>query len=272
MTTQLLINDSWVLERAGYFSSSFSGFLSSLTGGLDLSSKIRGGLEIASKFASSKNLKDLGIPEFIKPLVSKISSSFGEDLSKQVQTMIESSMNEVDKDLTESFTKKEKSQQDALAAVDKKRQEKKLKIDKRLAQLDAKFADIDDSLGQKIALRLFGENVNSLTKALYDVAKERGITNEGVLYLIQMLPELEALMYFMNVRKFYRDHTAHSLRVAALGDFLLEKKSPLGVIEAVIKDQLDFTKEEVRTAWWFTGLLHDIGTPLEKLSTSVNWS
>ncbi len=114
--------------------------------------------------------------------------------------------------------------------------------------------------------------MDSLVEALYSVAKERGITNKEILNIIRALPEFEALMYIMNVRKFYRDHTAHSLRVAALGDFLLDKKGLAGGIEGFIMDKLQFTKEEVRTTWWFTGLLHDIGTPLAKLSTSLNWS
>ena len=124
----------------------------------------------------------------------------------------------------------------------------------------------------KIADDLFGAGIFSLGNALYDVAKERGIKNEGVLRLIKMLPEFEALMYFLNVRKYYRDHCAHQLRVAVLGDFLLDLKSEAGSIEGVIKDKLDMSSEEVRTAWWFTGLLHDTGIPLAQLCTAINWS
>jgi hypothetical protein len=124
----------------------------------------------------------------------------------------------------------------------------------------------------KIADDLFGAGIFSLSEALHDVAKERGITNEGVLRLIRTLPEFEAFMYFLNVRKYYRDHCAHQLRVAALGDFLLDLTSKAGDIEGVIKDKFGFSSEEVRTAWWFAGLLHDTGIPLAKLCTSVNWS
>ncbi len=124
----------------------------------------------------------------------------------------------------------------------------------------------------EVAGELFGAGIFSLSRALYDVAKERGIKHEGMLYLIKMLPEFEALMYFLNVRKFYRDHCAHQLRVTALGDFLLDLESGAGGIEGVIRDRLNLSSDQVRTAWWFTGLLHDTGIPLAKLSTAVNWS
>ncbi|MFX1564760.1 MAG: hypothetical protein ACFFCH_02095, partial [Promethearchaeota archaeon] len=67
-------------------------------------------------------------------------------------------------------------------------------------------------------------------------------------------------------------HTAHSLRVATLGDFFLEKKGNAGELEGLLTEKMNLSKEEVRTTWWFTGLLHDVGTPLAKLATSLNWS
>jgi hypothetical protein len=76
----------------------------------------------------------------------------------------------------------------------------------------------------------------------------------------------------LNVRKFYRDHCAHQLRVAVLGDFLLDFESNAGGMEGIIRDKLGFSADEVRTAWWFVGLLHDTGMPLSRLSTAVNWS
>jgi len=130
---------------------------------------------------------------------------------------------------------------------------------------------VSTSLG-KIADELFGAGIFSLSEALHDVAKERGITNEGILRLIKALPEFEALLYYFNVRKFYRDHCAHQLRVAVLGDFLLDLTSPAGGIEGIIKDKIGLSSEQVRTAWWFAGLLHDTGIPLAKLSVAVNWS
>jgi len=124
----------------------------------------------------------------------------------------------------------------------------------------------------KMAEELFGAGIFTLSDALYNVAKERGISNESVLRLIKMLPEFEALMYFLNVRKYYRDHCAHQLRVAVLGDFLLDLKSKAGNLEDIIREKLDLSSEQVRTAWWFTGLVHDTGIPLAKLCTAINWS
>ena len=39
-----------------------------------------------------------------------------------------------------------------------------------------------------------------------------------MLYLIKALPDLEAFLYSTSVKKYYRDHTEHALRVAVLGD------------------------------------------------------
>lgn len=79
-------------------------------------------------------------------------------------------------------------------------------------------------------------------------------------------------MYFLNVRKYYRDHCPHQMRVAVLGDFLLDFKSQAGSIKGIIRDQLDLSSEEIRIAWWFAGLLHDTGIPLAKLCIAINWS
>jgi len=79
-------------------------------------------------------------------------------------------------------------------------------------------------------------------------------------------------MYYLNVKKYYRDHCAHQLRVAILGDFLLDLESNVGPVGDLLKEKLGFSSEEMRTAWWFAGLLHDTGIPLAKLSTAVNWS
>ena len=220
-----MIDDSWVLSRAGHFSSSFSNFLSQISLNIPEVKKkeMQGKLEETIKrkmektdkiltsrdFTKLKKLNNVDVPVWIKPFVSRI--------MKDVQEQVSSGL--------------------------------------------AQIAD-----------NLFGAGIFSLSDALYDVAKERGIGNESVLRLIRTLPEFEAFMYFLNVRKYYRDHCAHQLRVAVLGDFLLDLTSPAGGIEGVIKDKLDFSSEELRTAWWFAGLLHDTGIPLAKLCTSVNWS
>lgn len=202
-----IIDDSWVLSRAGYFSHSFSDFLSRLAPGM--SEKERREVEKAARILGPHGVDELDLPMWVKPFASKIMQR----VSKQVSSKL------------------------------------------------AKVAD-----------NLFGAGIFSLSDALYDVAKERGITHEGVLHLIKMLPEFEALMYFLNVKKYYRDHCAHQLRVAVLGDFLLDLKSDAGSIERIIRDKLDLSSEEVRTAWWFAGLLHDTGIPLAKLCTAINWS
>jgi hypothetical protein len=145
-------------------------------------------------------------------------------------------------------------------------------LERRLGEIDTRITKLSDEIMHKVQSKLLGINQKELAKALYDVAVERGVSNEGLLRLIEMMPEFEALMYFLNVRKFYRDHTAHSLRVAVLGDYLLDKKAKAGELSGVIKDQLSLSIDQVRTAWWFSGLLHDIGTPLEKLTDALNWA
>ena len=113
----------------------------------------------------------------------------------------------------------------------------------------------------------------SLSATLFDVSKEKGIQNEGLLYLIRSLPDLEAFLYSTSVQKYYRDHTEHTLRVAVLGDFLLEQDMGQGKLISILSDMLDIEKVEIKEkVWWITSLLHDIGYPLGKISTSVNFS
>jgi hypothetical protein len=75
MSERLPINDSWVLERTGHFSSSFSSFISDITGGVSLSAEIREGISEALKLSTPEGQKELGIPAFISPLVTKLTSS-----------------------------------------------------------------------------------------------------------------------------------------------------------------------------------------------------
>ncbi|MBU7016597.1 MAG: hypothetical protein HXS44_03755 [Theionarchaea archaeon] len=113
----------------------------------------------------------------------------------------------------------------------------------------------------------------SLASALYDVTKERGIDSEGILYLIQSLPDLESFLYSTSVKKYYRDHTEHQLRVAVLGDFLLEQDLEQGTLQGIIADILDIGKPLLKEKiWWIVGLIHDIGYPLSKMTTAVNWA
>jgi hypothetical protein len=119
---------------------------------------------------------------------------------------------------------------------------------------------------------LTGKRKN-LSSALYDVSKERGIESEGLLYLIQALPDLEAFLYSTSVRKYYRDHTEHALRVAVLGDFLLEQDLGNGRLEGIISELTGIEKNSLKERfWWIAGLLHDIGYPLGKMTTAVNYS
>ncbi|MFX0143699.1 MAG: hypothetical protein ACFE9C_06435, partial [Candidatus Hodarchaeota archaeon] len=112
-----------------------------------------------------------------------------------------------------------------------------------------------------------------LSTALYDVSKERGIESEGLLYLIRALPDLEAFLYSTSVKKYYRDHTEHALRVAVLGDFLLEQDLGHGTIESIISDLTELDKKLLKEKfWWITGLVHDVGYPLGKMTTAVNYS
>jgi len=113
----------------------------------------------------------------------------------------------------------------------------------------------------------------SLSSALYDVSKDRGIESKGLLYLIKALPDLEAFLYSTSVKKYYRDHTEHALRVAVLGDFLLEQDLGQGVLSGVISDLTELDKNLLKDKyWWVTGLIHDIGYPLGKMTTAINYS
>lgn len=116
---------------------------------------------------------------------------------------------------------------------------------------------------------LTGERKN-LSSALFDVKKERGIDTQGLLYLIKSLPDLETFLYYTSVRKYYRDYTEHALRVAVLGDFLLDQEIEQGMNKRIISDltgiEIEALKEEF---WWIMGLLHDIGYPLAKISDDI---
>lgn len=113
----------------------------------------------------------------------------------------------------------------------------------------------------------------SLSSALYDVTKERGIDFKGILYLIKSLPDLESFLYSTSVKKYYRDHTEHQLRVAVLGDFLLEQQIEQGALLSIIAELTEMDKSLIKDKiWWVAGLIHDIGYPLSKMTTAVNWS
>lgn len=134
---------------------------------------------------------------------------------------------------------------------------------------------LEKSLGTEMDIHidfLTGKR-KSLSSALYDVTKERGIDYEGILYLVESLPDLESFLYSTSVKKYYRDHTEHQLRVAVLGDFLLEQDTEQGILSGIIAEVLELDtlllKDKI---WWIAGLIHDIGYPLSKMTTAVNWS
>ncbi|MHA2185028.1 MAG: hypothetical protein ACXAAI_08520, partial [Promethearchaeota archaeon] len=113
----------------------------------------------------------------------------------------------------------------------------------------------------------------NLASTLYDVSKERGIKSSGLLYLIKALPDLEAFLYSTSVKKYYRDHTEHALRVAVLGDFLLEQDLGQGSMDGIISELTNIDKKVLKEElWWIVGLVHDIGYPLGKMTTAVNYS
>lgn len=267
MSHRLIINDSWVLDRNGLFSSSFSGFIKGMTGGFDLSAPMKDGLAIARSAT-----KGLG-SDLVEPIFGTVESALGIQLPPAVREKLQRKLDLAEKRAQQRLDEAQEQYDQKLDEVMREKEKAyDAKIEQRLAQMEAEQDKQENSIGQKIASQLFSVKMDSLVEALHSVAQERGITNEQLLRIIRALPEFEALMYIMNVRKFYRDHTAHSLRVAALGDYLLDKEGVAGSLEGLLMEKLGFTKDQVRTTWWFTGLLHDIGTPLAKLSKSLNWS
>jgi hypothetical protein len=247
---RLKIDDMWVLAQAGYRSRGFATFLSGLARDLDLPPDARKELEKADQMLSPQGLEKMGVPGFVQPLVSSVLRSLDPVLSSKIREGVRRSQERLSPEKSEQL------------------EEKFSKLDKKLEKLD----NLGSVISDRVAGKLLRTGQASVAKALLDVARERGVTNKDLLRLIEMMPEFEALMYFLNVRKFYRDHTAHSLRVAVLGNFLIDAKSSAGSLEGIIKDALGLAGPEVRTAWWFAGLLHDIGIPLANLFTSLNWS
>jgi len=140
-------------------------------------------------------------------------------------------------------------------------------VEKELKNSQSELEELDFDIGM-----ITGQQ-KSLSSALYDVSKDRGIESKGLLYLIKALPDLEAFLYSTSVKKYYRDHTEHALRVAVLGDFLLEQDLGQGVLSGVISDLTGLDNNLLKDKyWWVTGLIHDIGYPLGKMTTAINFS
>ncbi|NVM37939.1 MAG: hypothetical protein HWN81_20265 [Candidatus Lokiarchaeota archaeon] len=230
------IDDDWILNRISGQSNSFSQWLSNIMNSVE------------------KTLEEV-YPEAL------------EEFKKDKKLV---SFKDLDKDLSEAqkeldklgfFGKRIPSFATKILSGIQKPIEKHIK--KYLKDIEGLDLDLDFITGKK----------KDLSTALFDVSKERGIESEGLLYLIRALPDLEAFLYSTSVRKYYRDHTEHALRVAVLGDFLLEQDLGQGSLEGVISELTELDKNLLKDKfWWITGLLHDIGYPLGKMTTAVNYS
>jgi len=193
MPNRLTINDIWVLEREGSFSSSFSGFLHNITGGLNLRDTIKAGLDVA------RTMTDFGDTGFVKPLLDKIWGTLGVDLKPEMREKIQKKLDRRQKEAHRKIDEAEKQAQKTIEETVAKRETKFEALEQRIAQHETDLEAMETTVGQQVASQLFSTKMVSLIEALYSVAKERGITNEKILKIIKALPEFEALMYFMNV-------------------------------------------------------------------------
>ena len=231
--------------------------------------------------------------DWVLKRVSKQSTSFSswiKDLVSNVTKMVQDQKPEI----AAAVAKSEQDLPDLVAMEEhvKKAEENIAKLNKkmdRLGSIGSYISNLTTGIQSKITQELtskgiYGPETNtsidfirgkrkSLASALYDVAKERGITNEGILYLIQSLPDFESFLYGTSAGKFYRDHTEHQLRVAVLGDFLLEQDVGNGQLLGIISELSGLDKDNLKNeVWWMMGLIHDIGYPLQKMTDSINYS
>ncbi|TET28040.1 MAG: hypothetical protein E3J70_10685, partial [Candidatus Heimdallarchaeota archaeon] len=237
---EYVINDDWVLQRVTKESSSFSEWAKNLVATL-------------TKVMEEK-----------RPEIAQELQKTKHDLPDMVQ--MEESLKKAEKELAGANLKLDRlgSLGSYITKLTTNIQSSVIsKIDKELSGLDSPDINIDFIRGKR----------KSLSSALYDVAKERGIDSEGILYLIQSLPDLESFLYSTSAGKYYRDHTEHQLRVAVLGDFLLEQDLGRGTLLNHISDLTEIDKTLIKEkVWWVMGLIHDIGYPLQKMTTSINYS
>jgi hypothetical protein len=243
--TKYVINDKWVLDKVSSESKSFSSWISNL-------------MDVIEKSLGEKN------PEMLAEFKKE------KDLH---------SLKNLDQDLVDAQKELAKAQNELgnLGFLGKKIKNFGQNIFKQVTQSM-------DSMMEKSIKSTSSEDLDfeldwltgkrkDLSTVLYDVTKERGINFEGILYLIKSLPDLEAFLYSTNVRKYYRDHTEHALRVAVLGDFLLEQDLGNGRLLGIISELSEIDKDILKDKlWWITGLIHDIGYPLGKMTTAVNYS
>ncbi|MHA1213041.1 MAG: hypothetical protein ACTSSH_11320 [Candidatus Heimdallarchaeota archaeon] len=240
--TDYLINDDWVLERVSKESTSFKGWVSNL---IDTVSKAIGETrpDIAEKLKQEK--KEL--PELV-----------GTDAKlDEIETKIKAATNKIK----------------GLGSLGGYISNLTSNIQGYIAKNLQNISGLDPMIDSDINIDFITGKRKSLSSTLYDVAKERGIKSEGILYLIQSLPDLESFLYSTSAGKYYRDHTEHQLRVAVLGDFLLEQDIGHGTLLNHIADLTELDKNHLKDEiWWITGLIHDIGYPLQKMTTSINFA
>ncbi|MFX0034217.1 MAG: hypothetical protein ACFE9I_01090 [Candidatus Hermodarchaeota archaeon] len=230
------INDDWILNRISGQSSSFSKWFSDLMSSVEktLQEIHPEALEELKKNKSFATLKDLDKDLALAQREIANLGSFGKKFSNFKMQMLSGLQIPLEMAIKESF--------------------------KDIEGLDL---NLDFITGKR----------KDLSSALLDVSKERGIESRGLLYLIRALPDLEAFLYSTSVKKYYRDHTEHALRVAVLGDFLLEQDIGQGSLAGIISDLTELNKKLLKEKfWWIIGLLHDIGYPLGKMTTAVNYS
>ena len=234
------IDDDWILKRISKQSNSFSQWMNGLLKGIE------------------KTLETIPDDVLAKQEVKKDLSVAKKDIST-AEKEYEKAMKEIEN--LGFFGKK--ITRFGMSILDKIQKPIEKEVKKSLDGIE----DLSFDLGF-----LTGKQKN-LSSALYDVSKERGIESEGLLYLIRALPDLEAFLYSTSVKKYYRDHTEHALRVAVLGDFLLEQDLGQGTLEGLISELTDLDRKLLKDKfWWITGLIHDIGYPLGKMTTAVNYS
>ena len=233
--------------------------------------------------------------EWILNRISKTSETFDNWLSNLI-TSVEKSVDNIEHDVFDSLGKQnDRVTKEVKNKITKAKRniEKTKKYVKNLGSLGGFESEIGSKplqwLGKKIEEDVINELKNSelkeldldfitgkeknLSSALLDVTKERGIDIKGVLYLIEALPDLEAFLYSTSVKKYYRDHTEHALRVAVLGDFLLEQDFENGNLAGIISEMTELDKHSLTEKfWWITSIIHDLGYPLGKMSTAVNYS
>lgn len=234
------INDDWVLKRVSKQSTSFNSWVKDLVANITKIVQDKEPKIAAAVKQSEQDLPDLvAMEDKLKSIEEKVAKT-----TKKIERL--GSIGSFVSDLTSGI-------QD--------------KISQEMANKGGynpeEYTNIDFIRGKR----------KTLSSALLDVAKERGITNEGILYLIQSLPDFESFLYGTSAGKFYRDHTEHQLRVAVLGDFLLEQDLENGQLVGIISELSGLDKDKLKNEiWWMTGLIHDIGYPLQKMTDSINFS